>query len=158
MRPLFLGVVVLFVCFLFSCKSQQDEPVALQDEVTPWILDSLNALGFNTVDIEVKKIETGYMVEGDILLTGEQIMNLSPGEPGPTEEYSYTDNLVAGLPRTISMFVNMPQLYNEGDGGVGVIFIPGTPAGPGPGSWMVACRNPKLDRPFINNDQIAFLY
>ncbi len=267
MRSLFLWAVAL--CYLFSCQSEQEESVIRQGEVPTAVLDQLNALGFNTIDIEVKKIETGYIVEGDILLTEDQIMHLSPGKLAPTEEYYHTDNLVTGLPRAVSVFVNMPQLYrdatdialarynaenlnltfqrvgssaganivisaspffyfffgilgsagfptangdpfneilltrqfydnvsninglattiaheighcigfrhtdfmdrsfscggspsNEGDGGVGANFIPGTPAGPDPGSWMLACGNTELDRPFTNNDQIAlsFLY
>ncbi|NAS29658.1 protease B [Flavobacteriaceae bacterium R38] len=43
---------------------------------------------------------------------------------------------------------------NEGDGGVGAIFIPGTPAGPEAGSFMLACSN-GTDRPFTSGDQTA---
>ncbi len=268
MRHFSLWAMALLACLLLSCEPQE-ESVNPEDGISPGILDQLNALGFNTVDIEVKKIETGYIVEGDILLTQDQIMNMTPGSLLPTEEHYHTDNLVSGLPRTISVFVDMPQLYrdatdiaiarynaenlnltfqrvtsssgadmvlraspfwyfwfgilgsagfptasgdpfnqilltrqfydnvsninglattiaheighcigfrhtdfmdrsfscggapsNEGDGGVGANFIPGTPSGPDPGSWMLACGNPEGDRPFTANDQIAldFLY
>ena len=43
---------------------------------------------------------------------------------------------------------------NEGDAGVGAIFIPGTPAGAEAGSFMLACSN-GTDRPFTSGDQTA---
>ncbi len=43
---------------------------------------------------------------------------------------------------------------DEGDGGVGAIFIPGTPAGAENGSWMLACSN-GTDRPFTSGDRTA---
>lgn len=47
---------------------------------------------------------------------------------------------------------------DEGDGGVGANYIPGTPTGPDANSWMLACGSPEGDRPFTNNDQIALDY
>jgi hypothetical protein len=49
---------------------------------------------------------------------------------------------------------------NEGAGVSGAIQIPGTPAGPDPNSWMLACIGPGVDRPFNANDITAlnFLY
>ena len=43
---------------------------------------------------------------------------------------------------------------NEGDAGVGAVYIPGTPAGPENGSWMLACSN-GTDRPFTAGDRTA---
>ncbi|MDH7444403.1 M57 family metalloprotease [Aquimarina sp. 2201CG14-23] len=43
---------------------------------------------------------------------------------------------------------------NEGDAGVGAIYIPGTPSGPENGSWMLACSN-GTDRPFTSGDITA---
>jgi len=43
---------------------------------------------------------------------------------------------------------------NEGDGGVGAVYIPGTPTGPEAGSWMLACSD-GTDRPFTSGDQTA---
>lgn len=48
--------------------------------------------------------------------------------------------------------------YNEGDGGVGAIFIPGTSVGPEKGSWMLSCIGRGVDRPFTNNDKTALNY
>jgi hypothetical protein len=47
---------------------------------------------------------------------------------------------------------------NEGDGGVGAVHIPGTPTGPDPNSWMLACIGNGINRPFNNNDQTALDY
>lgn len=48
--------------------------------------------------------------------------------------------------------------YNEGSAGVGAIQIPGTPAGPDPNSWMLACISANQNRPFNSNDIIALNY
>jgi hypothetical protein len=49
---------------------------------------------------------------------------------------------------------------NEGASDVGAILIPGTPSGPDPNSWMLACIGSGQNRPFNANDKIAlnFLY
>jgi len=48
--------------------------------------------------------------------------------------------------------------YNEGDGGVGAIHIPGTPTGPDANSWMLACIGSGQNRPFNANDKTALNY
>lgn len=47
---------------------------------------------------------------------------------------------------------------NEGDGGVGAIYIPGTAVGPEPNSWMLACLSATTNRPFNTNDKTALAY
>jgi hypothetical protein len=47
---------------------------------------------------------------------------------------------------------------NEGDGGVGAVYIPGTASGPEAGSWMLACIPSNQNRPFNNNDKTALNY
>lgn len=46
------------------------------------------------------------------------------------------------------------SFYNEGDGGVGAVYIPGTPSGPENGSYMLSCSN-GTDRPFTSGDRTA---
>ncbi|PSL48077.1 dual-action HEIGH metallo-peptidase [Chitinophaga niastensis] len=46
---------------------------------------------------------------------------------------------------------------DEGSGGVGAVWIPGTPSGPDADSWMLACSNGG-DRTFNANDIIALNY
>jgi hypothetical protein len=52
------------------------------------------------------------------------------------------------------------QRFNEGASTVGAILIPGTPSGPDPNSWMLACIGSGANRPFNSNDRTAlnFLY
>ena len=49
---------------------------------------------------------------------------------------------------------------NEGASTVGAVLIPGTPAGPDPNSWMLACIGSGQNRPFNANDVTAlgFVY
>ena len=47
---------------------------------------------------------------------------------------------------------------NEGASTVGAILIPGTPAGPDPNSWMLACIGSGVNRPFNANDRTALNY
>ena len=44
---------------------------------------------------------------------------------------------------------------NEGEGSYGAAYIPGTPVGPDPNSWMLACISDGVNRPFTANDRIA---
>jgi hypothetical protein len=41
---------------------------------------------------------------------------------------------------------------------VGAIHIPGTPTGPDPTSWMLACIGSGVNRPFNSNDVTALNY
>lgn len=47
---------------------------------------------------------------------------------------------------------------NEGASTVGAILIPGTPSGPDPNSWMLACIGSGQNRPFNSNDKTALNY
>lgn len=47
---------------------------------------------------------------------------------------------------------------NEGPSTVGAVHIPGTPTGPDPNSWMLACIGNGVNRPFNANDVIALNY
>jgi hypothetical protein len=49
---------------------------------------------------------------------------------------------------------------NEGQEttGVGAVYIPGTPTGPDPNSWMLACLSSTTNRPFNSNDKKALAY
>jgi hypothetical protein len=50
------------------------------------------------------------------------------------------------------------QPVNEGASTVGAILIPGTPSGPDPNSWMLACIGADQNRPFNANDKTALNY
>jgi hypothetical protein len=47
---------------------------------------------------------------------------------------------------------------NEGASTVGAVYIPGTPTGNDPDSWMLACIGSGANRPFNSNDRTALNY
>lgn len=50
------------------------------------------------------------------------------------------------------------QPVNEGASTVGAVQVPGTPAGPDAGSWMLSCIGSGDNRPFNSNDKTALAY
>jgi hypothetical protein len=250
----FIGIVMLT-----ACKKDAKPPA---DGISADTLAKIAAVGFSTTDVQ--KVDEGYLVEGDIILTENDLAG-RPASPtlriAQTEQYC-TNNLVSGLPRTISVSASgnvngalssaiqhaigrynaqglnitfswagnngsgninvsvintgqyiassgfpdnngnpygtikyarkysnysdgfmttviahemghcigfrhtdyMNRSYscgiggNEGDGGVGANYIPGTASGPDAASWMLACLSSTTDRPFNTNDIIALDY
>jgi hypothetical protein len=106
---------VLLASVLFACtKSNQTADVNLEanSEISASTLKSISDLGFSTTD--ARKVDSGYLVEGDILLTDE---NLTTASTSPnvriaeTEQYR-TINLVKNLPRTVTISIsNLPTVY-----------------------------------------------
>jgi hypothetical protein len=99
-----LGAALLASFALASCQ---------QEDISQETLSQIKQLGFGTA--EVKKVAGGYLVEGDILLTDEQLA--AQNDPkflriGKTEQYR-TTNLVSGLPRVIKVSVarTLPSAY-----------------------------------------------
>ena len=91
---LFAGIAIT------SCKKEVKE--AAQEEISQETLAMINDHGFGTSDVQ--KVEEGYLVEGDIILT-EEFLNSMPGgnflRIAETEQYR-TTNLVSS-PRTITV-------------------------------------------------------
>jgi hypothetical protein len=103
--------------FLFaSCQKNDAKKEAKPDPVSAEVLAQIKANGFSTEN--VVKTEDGYLVEGDILLTDEQL-NVIINSPilriAKTEQYR-TNYLVTALPRVIKIKVT----------GLGSAFIAGT--------------------------------
>lgn len=102
---LFVSLVVIVSC----SKTKDVAPEAISQDV----LQKIAALGFSNKD--VSKIEQGYLVEGDIILTENDLK----GHENPmliriaNEEQYRTTNLVTGLPRTITVRVSttLPSSY-----------------------------------------------
>jgi len=100
-----IGIVVLF-----SCK-KEGKPVS--DTVSQSVKDQIAALGFTSANAQ--KIDEGYLVEGDIIITPE-LLSSSPQSQflrvGNEEQYR-TTNLVKSLPRTITVSLDrrMPSAY-----------------------------------------------
>lgn len=86
---------------IMGCKK---DAVMVEDEtISQDVLSKVYQHGFGTSD--VKKVEDGYLVEGDIVLTNE-FLDSKPGGNFlriANEEQYRTTNLVTGLPRTITM-------------------------------------------------------
>jgi hypothetical protein len=103
---LFVGTVALF-----SCK--KEGKLASLDDVPQSIKDQIAALGFTSATAQ--KIDEGYLVEGDIIITPE-LLNSSPQmqflRVGNEEQYR-TTNLVKSLPRTITVSLDrrIPSAY-----------------------------------------------
>jgi hypothetical protein len=106
-----LGAVLLAAFGLGSC--QQEDGVVKKEDISEETLSSIKGMGFGTSD--VKKVADGYLVEGDILLTDEQLSQKHDSKllrVGETEQYR-TTNLVTGLPRIIKVSVakTLPTAY-----------------------------------------------
>jgi Zn-dependent protease with chaperone function len=90
---------------LSSC-SKKEEAAAAPSAVPQDAMSQIKALGFSTQD--VKKVDGGYVVEGDMLLTPELLAS-APGystlRVGDEEQYR-TTNLVTGLPRVLTVSIS----------------------------------------------------
>jgi hypothetical protein len=95
---LFLTIALLAIT---SCSKQAKEET--NDEISQAVKNQIYELGFSTNDIQ--KIDEGYLVEGDIVLT-EASLNEKPTSPllriAEVEQYN-TFNLVTGGTRTITV-------------------------------------------------------
>jgi hypothetical protein len=105
---LILCVVVLAV----SCK--KDAKVPQQEEISQDVLNKIYGFGFSNKNVQ--KVEDGYLVEGDILITPEQLAAPSHDAKflriAEVEQYR-TFNLVTALPRTITVSISnkLPSSY-----------------------------------------------
>ena len=100
MRKALAMLFLIGVVTLTACK--KDAKTAA-DGISADTLAKIAAVGFSTTDVQ--KVDEGYLVEGDIILT-ENDLAARPASPtlriAETEQYS-TNNLVTGLPRTITV-------------------------------------------------------
>ena len=95
-----LLLLVIVSLAITSCTKQAKET---NDEISEAVKKQIYDLGFSTD--EIQKIDEGYLVEGDIILT-EASLNEKSASPGlriaEVEQYN-TFNLVTGSPRTITV-------------------------------------------------------
>jgi hypothetical protein len=102
MRKMTNAIAVLAVIAL-ALTSCQKESKTSSEEISQAVKDQIYAAGFGTSNIQ--KVEEGYLVEGDIILTPEWL-NSNPARQilrvGTLEQYN-TTNLVTGWPRTITV-------------------------------------------------------
>lgn len=112
-RILTLVMLCTLAGIIFSC-SKNKSAVENQEEISAQTLSQIKELGFSTEN--ARKIEGGYLVEGDILLTEANLQEKSTSpnlKIAETEQYR-TTNLVTNLPRVITVSVtNLPQVYSN---------------------------------------------
>ncbi|WP_242928001.1 M57 family metalloprotease [Pontibacter vulgaris] len=106
-----LGLALALTVGFASC--QHDENVVTNDAVSQAALDQIAKAGFNTNNVQ--RIEEGYLVEGDIVVTEAELATGSKVNAlrvGKAEQYR-TTNLVKGLPRVITISVSgqLPSAY-----------------------------------------------
>lgn len=112
MRRLFAFAAVAAV-FSFSSCQQDDESVA-NNEVSESTLTQISQLGFNTDNVQ--RVEGGYLVEGDIILSDSDLndaQNVQKLRVGEAEQYRTTNLVSVGTTRTIKVAVSttLPTAY-----------------------------------------------
>ncbi|HVF97857.1 MAG TPA: M57 family metalloprotease [Flavisolibacter sp.] len=92
LAPLLLACTMASV--FVACKKEAKEAETQQDEVSASVKAQIKSLGFNTG--EIQKIDEGYLVEGDIVLTAADLAAVptSPELVIANEEHYRTNNLV----------------------------------------------------------------
>lgn len=94
-----------------SCQSEEE--VTTDDQVSEQALKQIAELGFSNHN--VMRVDGGYLVEGDILLSENDLNSYADRKllrVGEEEQY-HTTNLVTGMPRviTIAMDYGLPRTY-----------------------------------------------
>ncbi|MFC2104821.1 M57 family metalloprotease [Bacteroidota bacterium] len=108
------GITVFSMAVVFYSCEESANSVVEDQEVSVEILNQLQELGFSTHN--VKKEDGGYVVEGDIFMSEDDIWALSEGSALRTaaEEQYRTTNIVTGLPRVITVSVDSKLPSNFG--------------------------------------------
>lgn len=97
--------VVIFLMVWSSCKKHVQELIDPKKEIPAEIVEKIRMHGYNHYDVQ--KTDRGYLVEGDMLLT-EEDLNAKPEALrlrfGKEEQYHF-GRLVAPLPKNIRVYV-----------------------------------------------------
>jgi len=108
-------LVTAFVIFACSCKKQDSSPASQNNEISAQTLSQIKALGFSNQNVQ--KVEDGYLVENDIVLSDELLNGVNDQRllrVANAEQYR-TTNLVTGLPRSITIKVtNLGTAFVQG--------------------------------------------
>lgn len=113
LRILTLSVFALLLAGLHSCsKNDPVSAVVEQQGLSAELAAKITALGFDAS--EAYEVEGGYIVEGDIFLSDEDLnkpMDLAHSLVIANTEQYHTTNLVTGLPRNI--VIKLTGNYNN---------------------------------------------
>ena len=101
------------VLVLSSCEKEQDV-VSIQSEVPSVVMSQIKQLGFTSQGAIA--VEGGYVVEGDIFLTPENLAHPNPAQllrVGTEEQYRTTNLVTVGTGRTVTVAVSssLPAAY-----------------------------------------------
>src|SRR5262245_34934153 len=113
MRHLTTTITILFVVgmVLTSC---QKNLISSSEEILQAVKDQIYAAGFGTSNIQ--KVDEGYLVEGDIILTPEYLSShpASLDLRIPNGEQYHTTNLVTGGSQTITVSLSSKLAHKAG--------------------------------------------
>lgn len=104
----------LILCLAIVAISCKKEAKVAQDQISQDVLDKIYSFGFSNKNVQ--QVEDGYLVEGDILITPEQLAASSYDAKflriAEVEQYR-TFNLVTALPRVITVSISnrLPSSY-----------------------------------------------
>ena len=113
-KNLLAAGLCLVSALAFTSCSKESESITKADEVSQEVLSQIKQLGFTSQG--AMAVEGGYVVEGDIFLTNEDLANPSPVKlmrVGAEEQYRTTNLVAAGTSRNITISVSMalPAAY-----------------------------------------------
>jgi hypothetical protein len=109
-----LTLIALVAMFGFSSCQKEEEGEVKANEVSAMTLAKISAMGFNTDNVQ--RIDEGYLVEGDIVLSDSDLnvsLETNALRVGESEQYR-TSNLVSvGSGRTINVAIttSLPSSY-----------------------------------------------
>jgi hypothetical protein len=112
-----LAGCLLAGALFISCQKESNETAQQQPQqkISQDVLQQISNKGFSTAD--VRKVEGGYLVEGDILLDEKDLASTSASPNlriADVEQYR-TNNLVTALPRVITVRVSgLSQAFING--------------------------------------------
>ncbi len=160
--------------------------ISTQGNVNSNVSNAINAAiaRYNAENLQLtfQRVSSGGNIVVKIVNGGGYIASAgfpdSNGNPYPTVNYNrqYQNNSLGFVTTVIAHEIGhcigfrhtdyMNRSYSCGSGGnegqettgVGAVHIPGTPTGPDPNSWMLACLSSSTDRPFNANDKVALNY
>ncbi|MBI1768949.1 MAG: protease B [Bacteroidetes bacterium] len=109
MRKTLTFFCVLVACsgVFYSCSENHEESLTVPQSVR----SQLTSLGFDLIKHPPIAVDNGYIVEGDIFMTQADMDNMKPATRVPVAEQYSTNQLVTGLPRTITVY--MPTTFSS---------------------------------------------
>ena len=113
-KNLLAAGLCLVSALAFTSCSKESESITKADEVSKEVLSQIKQLGFTSQG--AMAVEGGYVVEGDIFLTKEDLANPSPVKlmrVGAEEQYRTTNTVAVNTTRniTISVSTALPAAY-----------------------------------------------